>query len=70
MTADIDTERLALIGQIQVVRERLTKLEDGLLSLPLGYAYKDEAFEDAQGNLSFQVGGLIGRLTRYRALLK
>lgn len=63
-------ERLALLGQIHIVRKRLDTLEANLSSLPVGYAYRDKTFENDQGNLSFQVGVLMGRLSRYRDFLK
>ena len=67
---DIDVVRREILGQISIVENRLAKLKAELIHKPMGYNYVDEGFTDAEGNLSFQTGMLIGLLSLYKDKLK
>lgn len=55
--------RLVVLGQIQVVRDRLDILEERLLTQNIGDSRTTEWIEDAIGNVSLQTGFLVGALT-------
>lgn len=65
-----DKQRLIVLGQIVVMRDRLDALEEALIHVPVGYAYRDDTYNDAAGNLSFQTGILIAELTTYEDMLR
>jgi hypothetical protein len=61
---DREQHKLRLIGQSRVVMARLETLEAELVRQPHG-AGTSEVIEDAIGNLSFHMGGLIGVIAQY-----
>jgi hypothetical protein len=63
----MNEDRLAVLGQIAVMHNRLERLEQILLDMPLGprnFVGPEEA--DAIGNISLQAGVLVGLLTKYQ----
>lgn len=65
LTGEAQT-RLQVLGQIAVVRERLAVLERWLVGMPMSDQSLGPAVADALGNLSLQMGVLVGVITLYQ----
>ena len=65
-TNDINEARLIVLGQIQVVSERMLAVENALIDKPLDDI--TPLTTDEHGNLSFQIGMLVGVIGNYQDL--
>lgn len=63
MEGEAYTLRLAVIGQIEVVIDRMYDLQNKLIEQPLGAA--EHPTEEAN-NVMIQIGALVGTISRYQ----
>jgi UDP-N-acetyl-D-mannosaminuronic acid transferase (WecB/TagA/CpsF family) len=62
---DAELIKLEVIGQISIVEDRLAELKSHLMVAPMSEAWLSDQTDNLIGNVSLQVGALIGLLSDY-----